>query len=208
VSGHVSVASCPDVCWHQASGYNSDDLDDPEDEEEEEESLAKKRKLTKAAEAKQKAKAKKKKKGSDDEDYNDEDDAYTALSKSLWTNNGSSSSKPPVGSFEECAVCEKQFTVVCPDFRHWCVRGCSFNVRPNILWLRTRDQGTSVIHVPKHQGMTHSRNLLLRRNAKYPLIRGLLLTLLKAGSPRWCLCVSTLVWLFPSVASYADCLLP
>ena len=114
VSGHISVASCPDVCWHQASGYNSDDLDDPEGEEEEE-APAKKRKLTKAAEAKQKAKAKKKK-GSDDENYNDEDDAYTALSKSLWANNGSSSSKPPVGSFEECAVCEKQFTVVCPDF--------------------------------------------------------------------------------------------
>ena len=120
VSEHVSVASCPDRCWNQASGYNSDDLDDPEGEEEEE-APAKKRKLTKAAEAKQKAKAKKKK-GSDDENYNDEDDAYTALSKSLWTNNGSSSSKPPVGSFEECAVCEKQFTVVCPDFRHLCVR--------------------------------------------------------------------------------------
>lgn len=94
----------------QASGYNSDDLDDPEGEEEQE-VPAKKRKLTKAAEAKQTAKAKKKMKGSDDDDYNDEDDAYTALSKSLWTNNGNSSSKPPVGSFEECAVCEKQFTV-------------------------------------------------------------------------------------------------
>ena len=121
MSGHVNVASCPDKCWHQASGYNSDDLDDPEGEEEEE-APAKKRKLTKAAEAKQKANAKKKKKGSDDENYNDEDDAYTALSKSLWTNKGSSSSKPPVGSFEECAVCEKQLTVVCSDFRHLCVR--------------------------------------------------------------------------------------
>jgi DNA repair protein RAD7 len=71
---------------------------------------AKKRKLTKAAEAKLKAKEKKKKgkKGSDDE-YDEDDDAYTALSKSMWTNGAS---KPPVGSFDNCAVCGKQFTVV------------------------------------------------------------------------------------------------
>lgn len=79
------------------------------DEEEIKPSAAKKRKLTKAAEAKLKAKEKKKRgvKGSDDED--EDEDAYTALSKSLWTNG---SSKPPVGSFENCAVCGKQFTVV------------------------------------------------------------------------------------------------
>lgn len=72
----------------------------------------KKRKLTKAAEIKLKAKekAKKKKGKKDDEDYSaDEDeDAYTALSKSMWTN----VSKPSVGSFSDCAKCEKQFTVV------------------------------------------------------------------------------------------------
>jgi hypothetical protein len=70
--------------------------------------------LTKAAEAKLKAKEKaKKKKGKnddkDEDDVDSEDDAYNALSKSLWSNKGS---KPPVGSFEHCARCEKQFTVV------------------------------------------------------------------------------------------------
>ena len=101
----------------QVSGYASDNLDEPEggddagdamdvdDEYEEETVPAKKRKLTKAAEARLKAKEKKKK-GSDDED----EDAYTALSKSLWS---TGTSKPPVGSFENCAVCNKQFTVVC-----------------------------------------------------------------------------------------------
>ena len=104
----------------QVSGYASDNLDEPEggdttgdamdvddedDEDEEKPVPAKKRKLTKAAEAKLKAKEKKKK-GSDDED----EDAYTALSKSLWS---TGTSKPPVGSFEKCAVCKKQFTVVC-----------------------------------------------------------------------------------------------
>ena len=81
------------------------DVDDEDEGGEEKPVPAKKRKLTKAAEAKLKAKEKKKK-GSDDED----EDAYTALSKSLWSNG---TSRPPVGSFEKCAVCKKQFTVVC-----------------------------------------------------------------------------------------------
>ena len=115
--------TCNQPILSQVSGYASDNLDEPEggdtagdamdvddeDEEEEDEEKpvpTKKRKLTKAAEAKLKAKEKKKKKGSDDED----EDAYTALSKSLWSNG---TSKPPVGSFEKCAVCKKQFTVVC-----------------------------------------------------------------------------------------------
>lgn len=81
------------------------------DEEDEEKTVSpKKRKLTKAAEAKLKAKEKKKKTGSDDDE---DEDAYTALSRSLWSNG---TSKPPVGSFENCAVCEKQFTVVCYTF--------------------------------------------------------------------------------------------
>jgi DNA repair protein RAD7 len=102
----------------QVSGYASDNLDEPEggdtagdamdvDGEDEENTVStKKRKLTKAAEARLKAKEKKKK-GSDDDD---DEDAYTALSKSLWSN---VTSKPPVGSFENCAVCKKQFTAVC-----------------------------------------------------------------------------------------------
>ncbi|CAL1703119.1 unnamed protein product [Somion occarium] len=89
-----------------AEEYASDHLD----ETDEEQPAQKKRKMTKTAEAKEKAKAKanaKKKKG-DDEDFEDSDedeDAYTALSK-MWKDN----SKPPVGSFENCARCNKQFT--------------------------------------------------------------------------------------------------
>ncbi|KAH9483476.1 DNA repair protein rhp7 [Psilocybe cubensis] len=106
----------------RASGYASDELDEPEgeavdedamdvDEEEEKPTPAKKRKLTKAAEAKLKAKEKKKRgKKDDDEDYEDdeEEDAYTALSRNMMKN---AASKPPIGSFEKCAVCGKQFTV-------------------------------------------------------------------------------------------------
>ncbi|KAJ7497783.1 RNI-like protein [Mycena latifolia] len=79
-------------------GYASDNLDEPE-------SPPKKKKLTKAAEAKLKAKAKKKKKD-EDEDHDEDEDAYTALSKGAF-----STPKPPVGSFADCAKCEKQFTV-------------------------------------------------------------------------------------------------
>jgi len=119
----------------QASGFASDELDEPEGDAAEDEAMdvdgeetnkpSKKRKLTKAAEAKLKAKERKKagKKGSDD-DYNDDgdEDAYTALSKSLWTNGAS---KPPIGSFENCAVCGKQFTVVC----YFCV----YHAQKNML---------------------------------------------------------------------------
>lgn len=95
----------------QTAGYASDELDEPEAAPEQT-APEKKRKLTKAAEAKLKAKEKaKKKKGGEDGEY-EEEDPYTALSKSLWNNGASSSSKPPVGSFETCVTCEKQFTVV------------------------------------------------------------------------------------------------
>ena len=118
----------------QVSGYASDNLDEPEggdaagdamdvdDEDEEKTVPAKKRKLTKAAEAKLKAKEKKKKGSDDDED----EDAYTALSKSLWS---TGTSKPPVGSFEKCAVCKKQFTVVCVNFLS-CLR--TLLMKPNL----------------------------------------------------------------------------
>lgn len=70
----------------------------------------------KAAKQKAKEQAKKKgkkgKKGDEDEDYEDDEDrdAYTALSK-MW---GGNAAKPPVGSFDECARCGKQYTVVRP----------------------------------------------------------------------------------------------
>ena len=85
----------------EASGYASDELDEPA-------TPAKKRKLTKAQEAKEKAKAKKaaKKQGDDDSDEDEGNDLYTALSGMRG------GGKPPVGSFSNCARCEKQFTVV------------------------------------------------------------------------------------------------
>ncbi|OBZ75286.1 DNA repair protein rhp7 [Grifola frondosa] len=90
-----------------AEEYASDNLD----EDDEDVPTTKKRKISKAAEAKLKAKEKAKKtgkKGGDDDDYEDEDeDAYTALSK-MWKGD---LPKPPVGSFENCAKCKKQFTV-------------------------------------------------------------------------------------------------
>ncbi|KAF9488954.1 RNI-like protein [Pleurotus eryngii] len=91
-----------------ASGYISDELDEPPSAAP---SPTKKPKLSKAAEARKKAQAKKKaRKGVDvdDEDGSDEDDMFTALSKSRFSN---SPAKPPVGSFENCAKCGKQFTV-------------------------------------------------------------------------------------------------
>lgn len=63
------------------------------------------------AAAKGKAKEMKKKKGEkgDDDDEDDEDyDPYNALSK-MWK---SDLPKPSAGSFENCARCQKQFTVV------------------------------------------------------------------------------------------------
>ncbi|OCH84255.1 RNI-like protein [Obba rivulosa] len=89
-----------------AEDYASDNLD----EHEEEQSAPKKRKLTKAAEAKLKAKEKQKAKrkvGADDDNDYEEEDPYNALSK-MWKGD---LPKPPVGSFEECVRCNKQFTV-------------------------------------------------------------------------------------------------
>lgn len=84
----------------QGAGYTSDTLDEPE-------SPPKKQKLSKASLAKAKAKAKKEAEDAE----NSEEDAYTALSKSMWSS-VNSPTKPPVGSFENCAKCEKKFTVV------------------------------------------------------------------------------------------------
>jgi hypothetical protein len=56
--------------------------------------------------AKEKAKAKKAKKD-DDNDDDEEEDVYTALSKSMYQ-----PTRPSVGSFENCAKCKKQFTMV------------------------------------------------------------------------------------------------
>jgi len=113
------------------SGYASDELDDTDGDDRGGQPAGKKRKLSKAALAKLKAKEKakesakekakykakkgKKKGANDDEDYEDEDedeDEYTALSKGGFTRGGARSVLPPAGSFENCAECEKKFTVV------------------------------------------------------------------------------------------------
>jgi DNA repair protein RAD7 len=106
----VAVRGSEYFAARQASGYASDELDEPAKEP----VVTKKRKLTKAAEAKLKTKEKKnaKKKAEGDDDSDEDGDAYTALSKSMWTNGESSPSKPPIGSFEDCAKCEIEFTVV------------------------------------------------------------------------------------------------
>jgi len=99
------------VYMDKATGYASDELDDPE-----EESPAKKRKNTKGR-ASAAAKAKAKKKAKEDGDYEgSSEDEYKAVSKNLWSMGGNGGPKPPAGSFEKCARCEKQFTVVCSLF--------------------------------------------------------------------------------------------
>ncbi|KAG2066384.1 RNI-like protein [Suillus decipiens] len=87
------------------TGYASDELDEPA-----EESPVKKRKTTNGR-ATAAAKAKAKKKAKDDGDYEGtSEDEYRAISKNLWSVGGNGP-KPPAGSFETCARCEKQFTV-------------------------------------------------------------------------------------------------
>ncbi|KAG1884673.1 RNI-like protein [Suillus subluteus] len=88
------------------TGYASDELDEPA-----EESPVKKRKSTKGR-ATPAAKSKAKKKAKDDGEYEgSSEDEYRAKPKNLWSVGGNGSPKPPVGSFETCARCEKQFTV-------------------------------------------------------------------------------------------------
>jgi len=96
------------IFMNKATNYASDELDDPE-----EESPAKKKRKSTKGRATAAAKAKAKKKAKDDGDYEgSSEDEYKAVSKNLWSMGGNGGPKPPVGSFENCARCEKQFTVV------------------------------------------------------------------------------------------------
>ncbi|KAJ7162056.1 RNI-like protein [Mycena filopes] len=83
-------------------GYHSDNLDEPESPPKKQKKTTKAA-VSKAAAAKNKSKSKKKKGDEDSE----EEDPYTELSRALWTN----APKPAVGSFANCAKCEKQFTM-------------------------------------------------------------------------------------------------
>lgn len=88
------------------SGYASDQLDELEEQSPAKKARVGKGKVTAAAKAKAKKKAK------DDGDYqSSSDDEYTALSRNMRATGASRSPKPPVGSFENCAKCTKQFTV-------------------------------------------------------------------------------------------------
>ncbi len=94
---------------------DSDHLDS-----EDEVPTGRKRKASRATLEKQKMAAKKRAKNrkDDDDDYEDDEDEYTALSKSLSTRK-SSNAKPSIGSFEKCAKCSKQFTVVRSSLVLW-----------------------------------------------------------------------------------------
>src|SRR6266478_2523897 len=105
------------------SGYASDELDESEGGEESS-VPAKKRRKEKASEKTLKGKGQKKE--DDEDEYDPKGDPYTALSRVLRTGQGPPA-RPPVGSFEDCAKCGKQFTVVCcfsfspPLFANSCI---------------------------------------------------------------------------------------
>ena len=122
----------------------------------------KKRKLTKAAEAKLKAKAKAKK--AKDEDDDDFEDAYTALVKDSYK-----STRPPIGSFENCARCNQQFTVVrhTRDTLQCCIDPV---LRRNIQLLPCLLRGSCATSAQNRQEPTLSRSLLLRGSVKHPRI--------------------------------------
>lgn len=89
------------------------------------------------------AKSKAKKKAKEDGEYEgSSENEYTAVSKSLWTMGGNGNSKPPVGSFEKCARCEKQFTVVI------------------MVEFTLRLEVTSLFFVPFHSFCTQTRYTL------------------------------------------------
>lgn len=104
----AAPSSEPRLTLNTEVAPNSDHLDS-----EDEVQIGRKRKVSKAALEKQKMAAKKraKKRKDDNDDYEEDNDEYTALSKSLWTGK-SNNKKPSIGSLEKCAECSKQFTMV------------------------------------------------------------------------------------------------
>lgn len=157
--------------YQPAEGYESDNLDEPEEAP----VKTRKRKLTKAAEAKLKAKekekAKKKAKKNDDDDYEDEDeDPYSALSK-MWKDD---LPKPPVGSFENCVRCQKQFTVVRSYIVFLSIAGAraETSCRRSIPFLPIPLQAICVIHAPRHLAAIRSRSPPRRRSANLRVTNG------------------------------------
>lgn len=126
-------------------------------DEEDQSNAKKKKKLTKAAEAKLKAKEKKK----HTKDADEEEDAYTKISKSLWSTGAAP--KPPVGSFEKCAVCQKQFTVV-SLLSHILGSQLTPPSRRSTPWLLVTEMDGFVIHVLNQAVKIHSKSQLHRRS--------------------------------------------
>lgn len=163
--------SSSSVSLQPAEGYESDNLDEPEEAP----AKTRKRKLTKAAEAKLKAKekekAKKKAKKNDDDDYEDEDeDPYSALSK-MWKDD---LPKPPVGSFENCVRCQKQFTVVRSYIVLLSIAGAraETSCRRSIPSLRIPLQAICVTHALSHLAAIRSRSPPRRRSANLRVTNG------------------------------------
>lgn len=173
-----------------------DEDSDHLDESEEEKAPAKKRKTTKVAEAKQKAKAKaaaKKKKGDGDEDYEDsedeDDDVYTALSRNMVANAAASPPKP--GSFEECARCEIQFTVVrLASYVRlqnvWSDHQSDLS-RQSTRWQQTRHPDTCATSVSRRLARTRGLPLQLG-NAKPPSTNEMSFISKRRDFQLWCLC--------------------
>ena len=128
--------------------------------------------MTKAAETKLKAKAKKKAgKGDDDDNDDDDEDAYTALSKSMFTNGAGP--KPPIGSFESCAKCEKQFTVASFQASLSGIRKAKITTRTllyrqSIPWLHILPPASCATNVLKRLAQTRLRSQQLRESARRP----------------------------------------
>jgi len=118
--------------------------------------------------AKAKAKAEKDEDDDDDDDY---EDAYTALVKDSYK-----STRPPVGSFENCASCKQQFTVV-RYLQRWPLRPHSDIVpRPNIRWLLYLPQDSCATSARNPLEPIPLRSLLSRENVKRLRINARLFT--------------------------------
>ncbi|KAG9317975.1 RNI-like protein [Chiua virens] len=105
--GEEAVAPAASTSRRRAvsnTGYASDQLDEAEEESPPKKRRGAKGKTTAASKTKAKKKAKEDGEGSSE-------DEYKAISKNIWSMGGNGDPKPPVGSFETCARCEKQFTV-------------------------------------------------------------------------------------------------
>jgi hypothetical protein len=118
--------------------------------------------------AKAKARKGKNKKGaSDDDEYKDsEEDEYTALSKGGFTRTGKGRVLPPVGSFENCAKCDKKFTVVWVSSAPRAAPALIMPFRHGTRWQPIQARGSFVTAVQRPLGLIRSRSPLRLGNAR------------------------------------------